>query len=286
MQKIVGRFCKLFLGISLLLPGIATSAATDMPNALSLGVFPYFDATTLAKLHKPLKQHLSNASGQPIRMVTAPSFSAFKQRTAQARYDIIVTAPHLGRMAEKEAGYEWLAFTSNQSRAIFLTHERTGIETIADLKGTTLALPPKPAIIHQLALTQLEKHALRPHTDVTIRPRRSHSDALYMVIRGVTDAAAVGGPTWNRYAAPEKAQLKKIGESGPIPGFAIMVHPRIASQIRTALREALFEFPGTAPGESYFDSTGLEGIRKPENADFELLDHYLAKIAEAGKAGD
>lgn len=251
---------------------------------LSLAVFPYFSPEQLVTLHKPLKDYLARATGLQLHLMSAPDFKAFKERTAAGRYDLLITAPHLGRLAEKQAGYRWLAVTSNYSEAVFVARRDRGLHTIADLKGRRLALPPRLAIIHQMALETLEQQGLRPGHDVTIVPRKSHDQALYSAILGEVDAAAIGRPTWRRYRAPEKRTLMVIGRSQQIPGFAIMANPRLPDVTVERLRRALYTFPSTPEGKAYFDATGLEGVRQITEQDLALLDHSLALIRAAREA--
>lgn len=256
-------------------------SAQAKTQSLIMGVFPYFDPATIASLHQPLAEQLAQGSGESVRLVSAPNFKAFKKRTAEGRYDILVTAPHLGRIAEKKHGYQWLAFTANHSHAVFVARKDSGIDNIAQLRGKTLALPPVPAIIHQLALVEVQKAGLTPGKDVQVKTLNSHNNALLTALRGDTDAAAFGLPTWKRYQAPGKAQLKMIGASEDIPGFAIMLHPRVADDIKARLHEALFDFPSHAEGMAYFDRTGLLGVREPQASDMQQLDAYLQRIAKA-----
>ena len=268
--------CLMYLLVTL----AATSAATQAAP-LTLGVFPYFDPATLASLHLPLKTHLSSTSGRRMTLVSAPDFKTFKQRSHTGRYDILLTAPHLGRMAQLRADYQWLAFTSNYSHAVFVALSESGIARVEDLRGKTLALPPKGAIIHHLALAHLERHGLLPGKDVTIETLTSHNNAMLAAIRGDVDAAAFGRPTWLRYAAPDRERLKLIDQSEQIPGFAVLVHPRIDAAVRESIRKALFAFPDTEAGQAYFDTTGLDGVRTVNDSDMELLDRYIERMAAA-----
>ncbi len=247
-------------------------------EALRLGVFPYFSAEQLVALHRPLKDYLARAIGRPVRLVSAADFRTFKQRTLRGRYDLLITAPHLGRVAEKQAGYHWLGVTANRSEAVFLAARGSHIRQLADLRGKRLALPPRLAIVHQMALETLEGLGLDPNKDLRIQPRRSHDMALYAAIRGDADAAAVGRPTWLHYDAPEKKRLRVIGRSASIPGFALMAHARLDPALRERLKTALRRFAGTREGRAYFNATGLEGVRDVEAADLTLLDHFLARI--------
>ena len=71
----------------------------DEKTPLTLGVFPYVSPVQLAAFHAPLKDYLTKSLGRPVTLVTAPDFNSFVDRTRDGQYDIIFTAPHLGRLA-------------------------------------------------------------------------------------------------------------------------------------------------------------------------------------------
>lgn len=244
-------------------------------NKLTLGIFPYFDATRLALLHKPLKDYLAESTNNDIRLVSAPNFKAFKKRTSEAKYDILITAPHFGRSAQKIADYEWLGFTSNISYAVFVSHIDSGIKDIKDIKGKTIALPPKGAIIHHLALNTLSNNGIDLNKEIKVSVQKSHNNAMLSAILKNSDAASFGAPTWNRYKSPDKNKLQMIGKSEAIPGFAIMVHSLVPEKIKLDLKKALFLFSSTKVGKDYFNKTALKGIRESTLEDMNLLDKYL-----------
>lgn len=279
MSQQLRRLPTILLGLLL----VVSSPFLHADQSLSMGIFPYFDSSRLAALHKPLKNHLAQGVEQSIRLRSAPSFKAFKQRTAEKRYDIVVTAPHLGRVAELKAGYQWLAFTSNFSHAVFVSHHNHGVTSIEELKGKTLALPPKGTIIHHLALATLEARGFTPGKDVSILTLSSHNNAMLAALRGDAEAAAFGRPTWRRYKAPDKENLLMLGTSENIPGFAILVHPRLGQALINKLSESLFEFPETEAGKHYFQATGLDGVRSVSDKDMQQMDNYLSRIAAARK---
>lgn len=267
----------------LLFAFLALASSVLRADPLRMGIFPYFSPEQLVRLHKPLKDFLQRETGQPIHLVSAPDFQQFIQRTREGRYDILITAPHLGRLAQKQNGYRWLGFTRNYSMAVFVARRDSGIGRLEDLVGHRLALPPRVAIIHQLAVTALEQRGLDPAHNLTLVPEKSHDQALYAVLRGKADAAAIGRPTWRRYEAPDRDALQVIGESEHIPGFALLIDKRVKTDTADRIRAALYRFQDTAEGRDYFDATGLEGIRPVTDDDLGQLDHYLARIEAANK---
>ena len=249
----------------------------------TLGIFPYFDPASLALLHKPLKDYIDDNVKQLVSMRSAPSFKAFKKDTTEGKYDIIVTAPHLGRIAQKNSNYEWIGFTKNQSHAVFVVTRESGLQKLSDLKGLSITLPPAAAIIHQMALKRLHEAGVTPNQDIQIKTTLSHNNAMMSVINGVTPIAAFGKPTWDRYSPAGKDRLVKIDQSENIPGFAILVHSRLPEESKTQIQQALLNFENTAVGNTYFDKTGLQGIRIATEKDFEQMDGYLKVISDSRK---
>ena len=67
-----------------------TTASAAEP--LTLGIFPYLNASELLCVHRTLVEFLMQALHQPLNIVSAPDFDEFRQRTAQREYDILITA--------------------------------------------------------------------------------------------------------------------------------------------------------------------------------------------------
>jgi phosphonate transport system substrate-binding protein len=244
----------------------------------NLGIFPYYDPATLVSLHKPLKDFLEAELGISISMRSASNFRSFKSRAAEGIYDILITAPHLGRTAETVSGYQWIGFTLNRSHAVFVVKKDSGISSLSDLKGKAITLPPKAAIIHHVALKHLRNNGLEPNVDIKIIETNSHDNAMKSVENSSSPVAAFGKPTWDRYVLDSGKDLIKIDHSEDIPGFAILANSRINGKMVQAIREAIVRFTETDTGKDYFNKSGLKGFRLAENVDFEQLDSYLAEI--------
>ena len=78
---------------------------------LTFGIFPYVSHQQMVAYYTPLRDCLQQAGGQKLTIITAPDFHAFRDRTREGAYDIILTAPHLGRLAEMESGFKRVAIT-------------------------------------------------------------------------------------------------------------------------------------------------------------------------------
>lgn len=71
---------KLLFTFTLLSLGLQAAAAVPA-GPLRMGVFPYHSPEQLVRLHQPLKDFLEAAAGHSTRLVSAPDFDRFIERT-------------------------------------------------------------------------------------------------------------------------------------------------------------------------------------------------------------
>lgn len=252
-------------------------------QTLKFGIFPYFSPSKLMRVHQPLAQHLDQHLPESVKLITAPNFKSFLQRTRALQYDVIFTAPHMGVLAEQQSGYQRLAKGLNRSHAVFVVPKQSEIQSLKDLVHKKLALPPERAIINKLAWQCLHEQKIDT-TQINIQATRSHNNALTLVLKGLTDAAAFGLPTW-RTAKPEiKAQLRVIEESPSIPGFMLLAHPSKSAEWVAEVQKQLMAFGETTMGNTYVKNAGLKGFAPIEDADVNLLLPYVEMIFPAVKS--
>ncbi len=84
---------------------------------LSVGVFPYLSTVKLLKLHTPVINRLNSTLDENFTMVSAPSFGEFINRTKAGEYYLVITAPHMDRLAEMQSAYQRVVMTGNKSYA-------------------------------------------------------------------------------------------------------------------------------------------------------------------------
>jgi len=162
--------------VFVLVLGPAAMASEKAP--LILGVFPYVTPVQLAAFQTPLKDYLAESLQRPVTLVTAPDLNSFADRTRDGQYDIILTAPHLGRLAETRDGYKRVVQTDHTVQGIFLARKDSGILTIKDLKGKTVMIAQKVSVVYQMAEHTLRENGLVAGESVTIVETRTHNNAM------------------------------------------------------------------------------------------------------------
>lgn len=258
--------------LALMLGPAYAMASENTP--LVLGVFPYVSPVQLTAFHTPLKDHLAKSLKRPISLVTAPDFDSFVERTREGQYDIIITAPHLGRLAETRDGYKRLAQTRHVVQGIFLTRKDSDIHRIEDLRGKNLMVAQKVSIIYQMTEHTLREKGLVPGESVKIIETRTHNNAMHAPLRGEADASVTGTLLWRVLGEEQKDQMRVIGTTEEAPGFMLMANPRLSSQDIARIKNLLLDFHRAPGSEAYFAATGYEKFDPIDDRVMKRLDPY------------
>jgi phosphonate transport system substrate-binding protein len=267
------RLLQLISLVLTLMLGSATARAAEKTE-LTLGVFPYVSPAQLATFHTPLKDSLAKSLQRPMSLVTAPDFDSFVERTHQGQYDIIITAPHLGRLAETRDGYQRLAQTGHFVQGIFLTRKDSNIRKIEDLRGKTVMIAQRTSIIYQMAEQLLRENGLVPGESVTIIETRTHNNAMSAPMRGEADASVTGTLLWQVLGEDQKNQMRVIGTTDEAPGFLVMANRRVGKQDVEKIKNLLLNYHNVTGSEAYFSATGYKKFQEIDDKTMKRLDAY------------
>ncbi len=270
------RFARHFswlLALLLLIPPTGTEAA-DKPKPLMLGFFPIISTIALFKRFAPLIGYLERELGREVVMVTARDFPTFVQRTADRRYDIVVTAPHFALLAADSGRYRVVASLRKDLVGYIVVREDSPLHRIADLAGKRIATPPRPAIITQSGMDYLQQRLSRPPLFIAYQ---SHNAAYQSVLGGDADAAVVSVNAVNK-ALKKGLPLRRIGSTPPLPNMAVLVASDLPPDLGQRLQQILVEMDRKPAGQSVLRAIGFPGFRAADNADYEPTRPYLVLI--------
>lgn len=254
---------------ALALPREASAAS------LKLGLLPYLNTRTLIQNYTPLAAFLGKALGLGVQLETAPDFTTFVQRAFRGDYDLMLMAPHYARLAEVEYGYRPLLIHKTPIRALLIVAKHQPLASVADLRGTTLAVHERSAIIAILGVSWLRDHGLEENRDYHFVQTVTHSSALLHVQSGRARAALVSYSTLIQAPAELQQNIDIAYEYARIPGLYLLAHPRLAPAQTQAVRAALIRFEQSPEGQAFFKTTGHGGYREVSPEDARLLDRSL-----------
>jgi len=250
----------LFLTIAL---SNADAAKQHPQQILSFGIFPYVSPVQLVKFHIALKNALAQTLGKEIFLITAPDFKQFVQRSQKSTYDFMMTAPHLGRLAEVRDGYQPIAHTMHSVQGIYLVAKNSKIRKLKDLKGKVLTLVGRTAIITQMVEQQLNKLGLYNGKNITFQFTKTHNNAMFSPLRGESDASVTGILLWNKIGLKNSNnKMRIIGKSPTSIGFQVMASKNISSIDFLNIQKLLLNFHKTKLGQTYMKKTGFKYFKK------------------------
>lgn len=267
-----------WIAILMLFTGLAHGAPAVPP--LVFGVFPYVSPGQLMQFHNPLKIYLESKLQRPVELVTAPDFAGFMKRTQSGEYDLILTAPHLGRLAEQRDGYVRVVKTGHEVQGVFLARRDSAIRSLADLKGKQVMIAQPISIVYQMAIEHLKHIGLVPGKDVTVVTTRTHNNALYGPVQRETEASVTGILLWLNAEANVRSELLEIGRTHPVPGFTIMANKRLPPDQIKRVQALLLNFQNTPEGKTYFQDTDLLGFREIDEKTMKSLDPFTHVLTD------
>lgn len=256
--------------------GARQAAAAADDDALIFGVYPYLSPSQIVELFAPLNEHLGSVLGRRAILRSAPDFLKFVDRTRAGEYDIIFTAPHMGRLAERRDGYRPLAQTGYAITIVVLAPRAGPVRTLADLGGRSLAIGARLSMTYQIVDRALGEHGLAIGREVKFIDAASFSNVPASVLHGEADAGATGTLLWDAAPAEQRAALREVYRSAPAPGFLVLAHPRLGEAALARLVAALADFKNTPAGREFFEKTHKIDFRPVDAAALRQIDPYTA----------
>ena len=261
-----------------LTPGISAAQATTQTRLLQVGILPTLSARVLLQNYRPLQVYLERELNRPVEFTTAPDFKTFHLNTIAGKYDVVVTAAHLARLAQLEANYLPLASYKAANKGIIFEAKDQPLATIQDLKGKTLAFGDRNALIVSQAINYLQEQGLREGLDYTLLETQSHNSAAYSVQSHKSKLAITSPSGFKNIPETIKNDLRIFLVLPELPSLTWMANPRITSEI-PRIKTALLNFtPDSTDGKQFFDATGYIGLREVNTTEMKALDPYAQDI--------
>lgn len=257
--------------IGLLGPAAARAAEADIPSLLRLGIV----SASVGRLSglpasdrlEPFRRRLAAAVQKPVQILPLADGRALVAALVAKRIDYAILSASAYAAAEATCHcLEPLAVpragdgATGWRAAIVVRGDAAG-QTLADLKGKTLALPPAPAFAgRNYALAALAKDGLAEdgfRAEVT----SGAEDAARAVLDGRADAALIwisatatpGAPTRGPLATLAAARLlppeglRPIWQSATIPHGPHVVRAALPAEWRARLRDTLIRLHSEDP---------------------------------------
>jgi phosphonate transport system substrate-binding protein len=270
MKSIFG----LILGACLAMTAHAAGVAP-----LRVGILPTLSAKALITAYQPLRIYLEREFQRPVELITSPDFKRFHQDTKAGDFDLLVSAPHLARLAQLESGFLPLASYVIINRPILITAKNKPVKKIEELRGHNLAIFDPLALVVLQAQHWLEDQGLKAGRDYRVMVSPSQTSVAHSVQIGESLIGVVAPSAMKQFPAEVLEQIQVFNELAPVPSLIWIAHPRMAAQA-DRLKTALLRFPETPEGAQFAGNTIYKGLRPVSPEELRGLDRAAREVGK------
>lgn len=285
MYKLLPPTRRRFLGV-----GLAAAAAYSSvlrtavaqvpapPEVFTLGVLPNISARVLLMQYQPMREYLEQSLGRPVQVVTATSFRDFAQATREGRYDAVVTAPNLGRMAQKDSGWVPLAQYEPGIPALLVALASNPDAVVSRLKGKSLAMANPQSLVAMVGTRWLVEQGLVSGRDFQVVTTPNDDSLGAILLSGEAPFAIMSMGEFKAKPDALRQSLRIVTQIATVPGFLVMARPATEHQ---KLADALAAFSGSEAGARFFALSGFNHIRRASESELTVLDPYVEATRRA-----
>jgi phosphonate transport system substrate-binding protein len=281
MRRIAALLLTTFVAtLSLALP------ATAQTLRFGVGLFQP-DKEKNDATYKPLAEHLSRKLGREVKLYTVDSWEGLAKSLANGETDIALIGPWGYVLANHQAGAQVVSTILYEGKpeyfAIMVTHPKSGINRIEDLKGRTFAFGDKGSTSgYLIPFHQFQKMGIDPEKFLGKVVYTKHQAIETQVTRGELDAGA--DYNRNRDAMIQDGLIKAADSkifwtSAPLPNDAVAVSAELSRDkaFVARLQAALAEVGAELKRQPNLLPRGYTGFVSKDNS-------FYSPIREAGLA--
>lgn len=277
------RFLALALGALL---ALASMIAVAQPLRFGVGLFQP-DKEKNDATYRPLADHLAKKLGREVKLYTVDSWEGLAKSLAAGETDIALMGPWGYVLANHQAGAQAVSTILYEGKpeyfAIMITHPKSGINRIEDMKGKTFAFGDKGSTSgYLIPFHEFQKRGIDPEKYFSKVLHTKHQAIETQVTRGELDAGA--DYNRNRDAMIEQGLIKAadskiIWTSAPLPNDAVAVSAELYKDkaFVARLQAALAEVGSALKAQPNLLPKSYTGFVTKDNS-------FYAPIRDAGLA--
>lgn len=233
--------------------GASLIGATAAANAsdLVMGLIPAENNEEMIKTFEPMRAYMEKKLHRKVKLYTATDYAGVVEAMRKKRVDIAWFGPLSYYLAEMEAGAEAFAVgiregsSSPTYKSLIIAPCDSGIKSIADLKGKSVAFVNPASTSGGLMPTYMVKHAtgMMPQDYFGKFTYSGSHDAAELAVKNHTvDAAADNDITYTKML--EKGLITKesnciIAESTPLPGSPLVYRGDLPKELKAEIQDVI-----------------------------------------------
>ena len=264
-----------FLEYSLAIAAMSFSnLALASGKSIRMGTVPVVSTRTAYELYGPLMAHLQKGLGLTnIVLETPPNFKSMYKRIQENAFDLLLSPPHIARLAQKRFGWHPLVMLQAEHHSVLLAQEGIGPANLEALRGGTIAVLDNSALVVMIMMEALAKKGLQVNRDFKVLETRSYESSQIAVKQGIAQAMVFRSQGFIDPNARDR--LKVLFEAGTLPGYVIIAAPSTPKAQLQAFRTQLLAFAKMPEAKPFLEKLGYDGLSATSEEAMQRLDPYL-----------
>jgi len=263
-----------FLGAPVVMAMLGSRpAALAADKPMRLGSLPVVSTRTAYEIYHPLLAHLEKAFNLSVILETPPHFKAMYQRIQENGFDLLVSPPHIARLAQKKLGWHPLVMCQPEHHSVLLAMEANGPANLEALRGGTIAVLDNSALVAMIMMESLSKKGLMMDRDFKVIETRSYESSQIAVKQGVAQAMVSRSQGFIDPSARDR--MKVLFEAGALPGYVFIAAPATSKDQLQNLRSELLAFGGAPAAKPFLEKLGYDSVALATEDAMRRLDPYL-----------
>ena len=264
-----------FLEYSLAIAAMSFSNLTlASGKSIRMGTLPVVSTRTAYELYGPLMAHLQKGLGLTnIVLETPPNFKSMYKRIQENGFDLLLSPPHIARLAQKRFGWHPLVMLQAEHHSVLLAQEGNGPANLEALRGGTIAVLDNSALVVMIMMEALAKKGLQVNRDFKVLETRSYESSQIAVKQGIAQAMVFRSQGFIDPNARDR--LKVLFEAGTLPGYVIIAAPSTPKAQLQAFRTQLLAFAKMPEAKPFLEKLGYDGLSATSEEAMQRLDPYL-----------
>jgi phosphonate transport system substrate-binding protein len=242
--------------LALLLSTAGARAASE--RTFSVGIVPPFETRQIYAIWTPILDELQQRTGYRFELSGSPSIPEFEKQFSAGLFDFAYMNPYHLLLANNRQGYVPLVRDVGADLQGVLVVKKGGVKNISELEGKSIAFPAPNSLAASLLLrAELRDKFMINHHSMYVK---SHSSVYLNVLLGL--AAAGGGVQRTLEQQPQDIRdgLEILYRTERLAPHPFTAHPRVATNIRTQVQQALLDFAATSRGQAMLAKVPIERL--------------------------
>ena len=243
----------------------------------TFGAFPHLAMVQLEHIFAPIAEEFSRVLGRRVSFRTKPTFEKFTQELEAQTYDIALVQPFDYVPAHDKWGYLPVVRSNKPIAGSILVRTDSPLQSLKDLAGKKLGLPPETAAVSHLTYIALIEAKLNPARDVRVSYHKTHDSCLQQLVIRSIDACASEERPIRFFQQKWNVRFRVLASTPAAPGVVFVAHSRLPKAERDALSNAMLNWARTESGREFMQYGGSQ-IVSVNDSEFDVVRRYLKSI--------